>query len=232
MPTFDKYTREEASSACETFVTMLRDRSAELNKLRLPTHEWTHFILDWFSSTAPKTVRVDATGYREDRHSLGRGVDEIDEILRTMAPHPRKTTREFVFDLCHSTWIPDGASPYWIRALETPPVMLLALESEMGKASSAPANLNAIMEDASKLLHVCARVKVVVFGSVNEANRLQILKMARKMVLADQTSIDGQAPTWAWIDVPWAHWTETLQPRAWVSSRGAAGHIDLDLSST
>jgi hypothetical protein len=164
--------------------------------------------LDWFSNAAPKSVRVDAEAVK----GLQRGQKES-KVLRDIAGPKRQTKGEFLFDLCHSTWLADdvNTTDYWSTALKIAPRLKLVLESEMGKELSKVANIEAVVEDAAKLLHIACDTKVVIFAS-NQASQKRILSLASQLFAADQST---SAPAWLWLDLPWLNW-DTLQPAGWL----------------
>ena len=225
---FKKYDASELKAAGVEFANAFKAQQDAFNAVRFGTREWTHCILDWFCNAAPSGVRVDATGY-----TVGKGVRASSakkSLLRTIAGGSRKKTKEFMVDLCHSSWPPDTEWPKekkqeaherWQIALKNQPVMHLALESEMGKEASGTANINAIMEDATKLLHIAARTKVVVVASRNEGERVQLEGLSAALSKADRTAVRWEKkdiqPSWLWIDLPWAVWDQKLGPHSWIA---------------
>ncbi len=132
----------------------------------------------------------------------------------------RTTGGEFLVDLCHTTfpkyeegW---GTAAYWAKAFDSAreaPSIRLALEREFGSSKDAGRNLHQVMEDASKLFALRARVKVMVFASVNRDNREKILHLARQIAGHDR----GSETTWVWIDLPWGDaWTGDRTSERWV----------------
>ena len=87
-------------------------------------------------------------------------------------------------------------------ALESPRRILLALESEWGKANNKQANYAMIMEDATKLAIVRARCKVLVFATVDQACHDEVIKNVRslRMQMSDKSPwllIDAARSDWA-----------------------------------
>jgi hypothetical protein len=211
IPKFSDYGRDDSQKVGTAFVDAFREHRDALNRQRFATAEWTNCVLDWFANTAPVGVRVDATRSpplpREPVPATSAA-----EILRQIAGTPRASQGEFLFDLCHSTWPANSMPDYWNVSLRALPVLRLALESESGKETSSGGNMGAIMEDATKLLHVTSDAKVMVFASRNVEERGTILSLAGLLQAADQ---NVKTP-WLWLDLPWATWTERHQPDGWL----------------
>lgn len=221
---------------------LLRDFIDKVSKLRdlsdLPTWEWTEMVLDYFANAVPERgVIVDAS-HKGCSEGKGRGPRVLNERLRAVAGEARRTYGECLFDLTH--WSlpsyegkPYGTSEWWDDALtqESPPKMLLALESEMGKRNSSPATYRMIMDDASKLLAASCRFKVVVFASSVQDDQERIFKTAERMAKHDRTAQFNEedtaiSPLWAWIDLPWWGTSDTWVPKARVFSvDGEVGEI-------
>lgn len=189
---FRDYSGAELERVGERFVTEFGPRLRD----HLATTAWTEGVLDWFDATKADFATTDARPAR-DRRS-------------------RNTGGEFLFDLVHSTW-PSyddswGTKTYWDRALAgQTPELLLALESEWGHARNAETNLHRVLEDASKLLHVTARAKVMLFASNSAANRDEIHSLLTRLVRADRTG----PCHWLLVDMPW---DVKLEPKEWLLS--------------
>lgn len=189
---FLDYSGAELERVADAFVAEFGPRLGD----HLATTAWTERVLDWIEKTKADFATTDARPAR-DRRS-------------------RNTGGEFLFDLVHSTW-PSygeawGTKAYWDRALAgQPPELLLALESEWGHARNAETNLHKVLEDASKLLHVRARAKVMLFASNSAANRDEIHGLLTRLIAADRTGLC----TWLLIDMPW---DVKLDPKKWLLS--------------
>lgn len=227
MNTFNKYDLDETKRIAKDFVNFFLERSDYFNEASIETRAWTETVLDYFAATKEsKEVVVDAR--RSRRHINGRGKIVIDKKLEEIAPNPRTTEGEYLFDLTHTRFEPygdhyNGSYEYWQRSFskdkspELLPELLLALESEWGKSNDANTNLRYVMEDASKLFPVAARVKTVVFGSVQKDNRKEIIDLLGKMRDCDYTKTrEGKDPIWLWIDIPWPKWEDSDGPCAWL----------------
>lgn len=217
MTRFDVYDRNEATTVGGAFVDALRARAA-LNAQSIPTHHWTEKIVDWWSWCAAERAVVDA-------HPPSRRVSdaEIHDAIRGLARRYDRRFGECLVDLAHHdflTYDRYGEREYWRDAYgpSASPEMLLALESESGKFTNRGANRHMIFEDASKLIPLASRVKVVIFASHGEADRREILRVADLMVRHDYTRTRaGALPTWLWIDVPWSAWSEAFRPECHVA---------------
>jgi hypothetical protein len=199
MTRFNNYNVRELKVVGKEFLEAFRSHETILNGERIDTRQWTECFLDWFANTAADGIRVDGSAPREA--SL-RGIP-ISPTLRKIAGKRRETKREFLFDLCHSTWLADGTGTksYWQDSLQRRPgpELKLVLESEMGKENNRSATLAAVMEDAAKLLHVVSAVKVVIFASsAPETNVQEILHLASGLKAADRPET-----AWLWLDLPW-----------------------------
>lgn len=137
------------------------------------------------------------------------------EELRALA-RPRSTHGESLFDLAqwrlpkYDGELKYGTEAWWTSAFEIPggPRLLLALESEMGKWNNARGTIREVMDDASKLLGASALVKIMVFASTNIQNRNAIVGLLERLAKSDPLRLAGatqQAPTWAYVDLPWNH---------------------------
>lgn len=209
MNKFKTYSAEDAEKIAETFLAATKKIQPE----RADTELWTEWVLDWFAASASTSAAVDA---RSSRCGEGRNGGWPLSTLQAFHPDwktPRATGGEFLVDLCHTSF-PDynhwGTPEYWQQAFKTsnkPPEILLALESEFGSSANDKLNLHRVMEDASKLLVLCARVKVMLFASTTVASRDEILDLAKKMVTHDRSGA-----TWVWIDLPWADTWEKHGP--------------------
>jgi hypothetical protein len=213
---FTNYTRAEANEVAQTFVAEAR----QVKPTAADTELWTEWVLDWFADAASTEVVVDARGSRCAGASVGRQYVLSRTDFHAGWAVTRTTGGEFLVDLCHTTfpkyegdW---GSRAYWERAFvnpKQPPTIQLALESEFGSSTSEELNLHRVMEDASKLLVLRARVKVMVFASVHRDNRQKILALARQIAGHDR----GRETTWVWIDLPWGDaWTGERTPERWV----------------
>lgn len=196
---FKDYTLGEAQAVARDFVAAAMKMNAAAS-----TEDWTEWVLDWFAQTAPAGLCVDARPSR--RHGdLERG-----------SPPARQTAGEFLVDLSHSTfprydqhaW---GTEAYWEKAYETPPLLKLALESEMGVSRSEPATTHKVMEDAAKLFVLQARIKVMVFASTSVGNRGTIVSLADSMATCDPS----RPECWLWIDLPWGARTSPERAPWW-----------------
>lgn len=194
---FTDYSRDNLTAVADEFLKEFTPRLKD----DLATTSWTEDVLTWFDKAKSAAALVDARPAR-DRRSRG-------------------TRGEFLFDLVHSTWPAYdgkwGTRAYWDEALNAPepPRLLPALESEWGHARNAEANLHKVLEDASKLFHVRAVAKVILFASVNEDNRKEILDLLERLVAADRTG----PCTWLLIDMPW---DVKLEPEKWLLSASPA----------
>ncbi len=218
MHRFDEYTRKEAEAVAETFIRQAR----KMTHANVDTELWTEWVLDWFAGAASEKTVVDARRSRCSDGSIGRRSVAARRGLHPemKSARPRTTGGEFLVDLCHTTfpkyggdW---GSRAYWERAFvntEQAPAIHLALESEFGSSTSEELNLHRVMEDASKLLVLRARVKVMIFASVSPANRDEIVRLATQIAAHDRS---GET-TWVWIDLPWgASWAGEDGPQKWV----------------
>lgn len=197
---FRSYGRSELERAGSEFIGAFAKYLAE----EVGTQPWTEAVLDWWANAAASKRLVDA---RVRRPSVAPLLGERQV--------PRVTHGEFLFDLVHSTWQlygnDWGTEKYWKKALgrrkRLRPEILLALESEWGKRKGPARNLDSVMVDAAKLLHVQARAKLVLFASVDGPNRGAILGLLRKLISADQSGAH-----WLLIDMPW----DARDPERWV----------------
>jgi hypothetical protein len=205
---FDSYDRAEASTIGAAFAAALRGHAPRLNAAGIPTAHWTEKIIDWWCACASDRAVVDA-------HPPSPRIadDDIDAGLR-IAPRYERRFGESMVDLAHHAFLSYdhyADADYWHRAYEpsAAPEMLLALESEAGKLKNRGANRRMIFEDASKLVALAARVKVVVFASHDAAERRRVHEVADRMIRHDYTRTRaGAEPTWLWIDLPWCIWGE------------------------
>ena len=116
-----------------------------------------------------------------------------------------------MLDMTHSTF-PDYShslysEAYWQEAVRRPSKLDLALESEFGKSTNQPASKFMVFEDAAKLAVVRAKVKVLVFGTVDGSARQTIVDTLAKL----RSGADDPAP-WLWIDLPWKAGTKAWTP--------------------
>ncbi len=211
--TFSEYDAEELAMVGRSFVAEFAGYEAEFNNLRVDTRQWTECCLDWFARIARPDLRVDGSAPRPPR---ARGVAES-PMLRKIAGAQRATKREFMFDLTHSSWMPDepARASYWKESLSRrdKPQIFLALESEMGKEMGPDANVAMVMEDAAKLLHVVSNVKVMIFASSEvDKDRAEILELARLLKTADASADTA----WLWLDLPWAQWRNDHRVAGWI----------------
>jgi hypothetical protein len=166
---------------------------------RSTTKEWTEFVLDWWASVGrlgklavdcrPGSDKIDwATTWNTERP------DELPE---------RGRSNEFLNDLIIASYPPykgnfytDG---YWDGVLKGEPrQILVALESEWGAENSAAMNRGKVLEDATKLVHVRARLKVLVFG-VKKDHAKSLIKDVSQLRERDE---DPSTP-WLLFPVPW-----------------------------
>lgn len=222
MDRFEHYTRDELVMRSAQLIDAI-NRVEAVKDQPIGNVDWTEAVLDCFANSAFEHATVDGRPSRRQPHGRRGAEVKLTGGLAGIAGSPRTTFGEYLFDLSHSSYPAYGtetsyrSDAYWAKALATPPEIYLVLESEWGKAGATTFSLSAVMEDASKLLHVCARVKVVLFASTTEENRERVLNLAGTMVRADVTRTNsGAAPTWLWIDVPWS-WVKH-QPKCWISS--------------
>ncbi|WP_394845222.1 hypothetical protein LZC95_50365 [Pendulispora brunnea] len=175
---FTKYRVDELRQCGDQFV-------ADALKLDVPgitTAGYTEFVLDWFAMTAPRGARADARpvqrlGNLNWRHAAP-------ETLALEIP-PRKTSAEFLVDLCHSIPSPrDGR-------------ITLVLESEWGDARSQQASILAVVHDAAKVAHMTALAKVIVFASATGDHQPFLDAVAKLRQAA------GDSTPWLCIDLPW-----------------------------
>ena len=204
---FEKYDVGEVQTCSDAFKKAVDEmRKAEREGLVIETADWTHFVLNWFSATARKGLVVDAK--RARAWGFGRP-PRTRALIKELTGEDRDTRGESLFDLAHSDYPPYeegwGTAAYWERALAEPRQLFLVLESEWGKENSPGAIFAMVLEDATKLLHVDARVKVVIFGSHSNDHRDQILRCGAQMA-----KIDRAKAAWLWFDVPWEPQREAL----------------------
>ena len=216
MRSFTNYTRDEAKAVTEAFVEAAR----QVKPTDADTELWTEWVLDWFAGAAGTETVVDARQSRCSKASIGRRSVTPPEDFHPAWAAARTTGGEFLVDLCHTTfpkyetgW---GSSEYWTKAFastrETPSIRL-AMECEFGSSENPKLNLHRVMEDASKLFALCAKVKVMVFASVNHDNRERVIELARLIAGHDHRN----ETTWVWIDLPWGKsWTGNRGPMKWV----------------
>jgi hypothetical protein len=216
---FVDYSAQELRAAGELFVTALNAQRDLINQGGCMTRSWTELVLDFFAETASQWVRVDASA---PHASLG--VERPVASLFPMLPK-RRTSGEFMLDMCHTTWLRDEDLPdsdYWKESLKRQPKMRLALESENGSRRRGRANIEAVMLDAAKLLHIASDTKVMVFASRNVRERTEILDLARRMVTADQSTSADRTMSWLWVDLPWETWTANHGAGAWLVKEDGA----------
>lgn len=228
-PGFKSYDAREAAECGDALLSAFRSANVvDAND----TAQWTETILDWFAETAP----VD--GVVVDAHASKRLRDGAYDAafhpgLKSVVPRGSKRrsgTKECLVDLSHyrfRSYEQYGQSDYWKQAFDEKqePEALLVLESEWGRAARPPgqcsaANVSRVLEDASKLFAIAARVKVVVFASNSPDERRAILQVADRMSARDYTKSRVGTPVWLWIDLPWCAWTDAHGPSAWVITEG------------
>lgn len=216
MVRFDEYNEAEVRRIAAAFVACLDGERAHFEQHHAPTWQWTDKIVDWWSGSAP------AAGVVVDAHPVSTKRGYRDAVLDRIAPPFTARYGECMLDLTHTRFETYGADygtiEYWRRAYASTasPELLLALESESGKRGARGINTHDVLEDASKLLPVAARVKVMVFASHDSGERDVILEIARLMLAKDYTA-RSRPCVWAWIDLPWASWRRH-PPTAWVGS--------------
>jgi hypothetical protein len=117
---------------------------------------------------------------------------------------------EFLVDYCHTTY-PDTrkgeewpSMTWWRRAIEGPCEILLALESEWGKAGRAELSHVMILDDACKLAAIRAQAKIMVFSSQQGRDLNEIYELLESL----RARASDLTP-WLCIDVPW----EETRPR-------------------
>jgi len=233
---FRTYDADEAAEAGRAFLGAFDALKAGLVDCH-DTHHWTEATLDWFANAAPEQgVVVDAspaTRLRNDRLAEQRFENALDDV----APPSPARRGACLLDLAHHRLL-DYAhyrerEAYWRKAYAealqqnavTAPEMLLGLESEAGSEGNASLNTHRVMEDASKLLPFATRIKVVVFGSNDLAERARIQELADLLAKADYSlSRAGRPPVWLWLDIPWAsRWTKKHGLAGWIDTAGAGG---------
>ncbi len=220
------YSGDAAARAGGAFLQAFWKRKSALDHAKA-TPEWTETVLDWFAEAAPQVdVVVDA---RRSKRGM-RKMPSFPECLAEIAPRfeRRIGTAECMVDLSHHRFLTykdpqyEKGHDFWERAYakEAKPEALLVLESEFGRQRNEKANSHRVLEDASKLVALAARVKVVVFGSNTRAEQQRIKGVAELMRYQDRTvTRDGDKPTWLWLDLPWCSWDE-LPPSGWVGQAG------------
>lgn len=225
---FGDYGRDDLDRVGGDLVNALVAKRDYLNEIFIGTEQWTEAVLDFFAARKGSEEVVDARPPRrrkEGRSELcGAGKDwiEFDPKLKKIAPQIRTTYGEFLFDLCISTYPSyESVNPreYWEKSFAEPRELLLVLESEFGKQGAGFTTVNSVMNDATKLLHVQARAKVIVFASSTRSMREQkeLLRLAKNMAEIDQTRDSrGLRPNWLWIDIPWIRWDKPVSPQHWV----------------
>ena len=229
IPKFNNYSRQEAKDIGVAFLKTFTQHGKKLGDAT-STHDWTEDILDSFAATAPASgVVVDASRAKARK---------AEDPPPAIAP-ARVSWGEFMLDLVHHRFLAYGrvheygTLEYW-RAAYAPnrePEMLLALESEAGKQGNRPGNMVAVLEDASKLVSLAARLKVVVFGSNDLEERRNMQSIAKLMQAQDYTNqrSGAERPTWLWLDLPWSVWTPARGPNGWVGTAGSNDVEELDL---
>jgi hypothetical protein len=186
---FRQYTVEELANFGDAFETTARAFAKERPKAS--TAEWTEFNLDWFARTAAEGLTVDARITRGGTGPLSEGLAR------------RTTLGEFMLDMAHTT-SPSyehrdySTRAYWLRALEQPCQVRLALESEFGRHLNPDESFAMVLSDASKLAAVRADVKVMIFATQDGSEARDVAGALER--LRRQSS---DTSPWLWIDLPW-----------------------------
>lgn len=223
IPKFRQYDIKEGEAAGRAFVAALTARP-DLNASDIPGPDWTEKIIDWWSWTKAQRAVVDA-------HPVRQFKGEIDVRIRDLAKPFTERYGEVMVDLAHYDFRPYShyrEADYWEQAYarDVSPELLLALESESGKLNNRVANQRMVFDDASKLVALACRVKVVIYASHgahrrHDDTRTAILKIADLMVRQDYTfSRNEKPPVWLWIDIPWTKWTPGYGPSCRVGIAG------------
>ena len=199
---FREYTVEELASCGDTFEMAARAFAKEGPKAS--TTEWTEFNLDWFARTAAEGLTVDSRIARGGTGPLSEGLAR------------RTTLGEFMLDMAHTTY-PSyehrdySTRGYWLRALERPCQVRLALESEFGRHLNPDESFAMVLSDAAKLASARANVKVMIFATRDGSEARDMagaLERLRKQ--------SGDSSPWLWVDLPW----EADMHRVWKPAQG------------
>jgi hypothetical protein len=210
---FNTYSADEARDVASAFVNKMCRMTSSQERRNLPksisrdTGLWTEWTLDWWSLQAPSNVVTDARPLlKSTKRNHGLDKTPFRRRFDNEWTRQRDTSGEFLVDLMHSLfpsynngW---GTPAYWNATFEqaTNPEVLLALESEVGREGDREETIHSVMEDAVKLLFLSARIKTMIFSSVDmNDSRNEILELAGKMVSRDRTPFSA----WIWIDSPW-----------------------------
>ncbi len=162
------------------------------------TDEWTDFVLDWWSAAARRS------SLSVDTHSTRADVNWADQWRFDRPPTipQRGVSHEFMLDLIGTNYPAYSndfyTERYWDKVGKVQGTIVLALESEWGSAGSAPLNRALVLEDALKLVHVRAKLKVLCFGVEFEHQDRLIEDIQRLRVKGG----DGTTP-WLLFPVPW-----------------------------
>lgn len=207
---FSDYGASDANQCGREFCAELKDMLGRRKSAEIEPAAWTEAVLDWFSRTKARSLVVDAS--RSNRRPPC-GV-AIPQPLARFAGAARDTNGPFLVELCHHTYPQYGdeywTADYWNAAFGSRdrPEIKLALECEWGQRNNPGANVGAIMHHGSKLLHLSARIKTLIYASADESNREQISGLLHKMILHDPQ----RDAIWLVIDVPWPEWSRDYGP--------------------
>lgn len=174
-------------------------RAITVNRKAAMTDEWTDFVLDWWAGVGR------ASDLTVDAHPTG-VVDwaESWKVRRPKTMQPRGAIHEWMLDLALTTY-PRYGGDYYSKVNSDALLatnqgeLVIALESEWGSAGSARLNRGKVFEDALKLVHVRARLKVLCFGVTKAAGTDALVAE-----LEDLRAHGGDAATaWLLFPVPW-----------------------------
>jgi hypothetical protein len=111
---------------------------------------------------------------------------------------------EYMLDFAWTT-LPDGFSFPPGPKPQAPYEILLAAESEWGKARSPSATYRAVLDDFCKLVDIKARTKVMVYGchiGVGKSPDAGDIRDGFQRVLANHRNYDPQEE-WLFVGIPW-----------------------------
>jgi hypothetical protein len=215
--TFSTYDERDLLVCGDRFVADLSAsaRTFADNRFDNSTRVWTDLVLNWFANAAPSepgqpTVTVDTSKPVTPR------LDRVAPSLPLQFTTPREGYGETLrVDQTHWRWPSyGGAGPaywtkaYWKAALagEERLECLLALECEWA-GRSADEHYYEMMHEASKLLSIRARAKVLIFATRTLDQREELLDDLRKL----RRKGDDTAP-WLLVDLPWGNWPDEHKP--------------------
>lgn len=180
-------------------------RASAINSKAAMTDEWTDFVLDWWSGVGTES------GLAVDAHPTGSvNWAESWQARRPKTMQPRGAIHEWMLDLALTTY-PRYEGDYYSKAnsdallATSQGQLVVALESEWGNAGSARLNRGKVFEDALKLVHVRARLKVLCFGVTKESRSTK--DSPRSSLVSELKALrerggDGATP-WLLFPVPW-----------------------------